>query len=75
MLNRFYGAATRTLLRHDAVIDFTTLGDPVNAAARMQQHAAGGELLVASRFTSAIASGEPSIRLPHIHESHLLRID
>lgn len=31
-----------------AVVDFTALGDPVNAAARMQQHAAGGELLVAS---------------------------
>src|SRR5271156_3532499 len=115
LLNRFYTAATRTLLRHDAVIDklmgdevmaffvrgisgpqyrrravlagiellkavgygsdegawlelgvavsagvayvgnvggavvdFTALGDPVNVAARMQQHAAGGELLVAS---------------------------
>ena len=114
LLNRFYGAATQTLLRHDAVIDkligdevmaffvrgisgpryrqraveagidllkavgygtpggpwldlgiavnagvayvgnvggavvdFTALGSPVNAAARMQQHAAGGELLVA----------------------------
>jgi adenylate cyclase len=31
-----------------AVVDFTALGDPVNAAARMQQNAAGGELLVAS---------------------------
>jgi adenylate cyclase len=31
-----------------AVVDFTALGDPVNVAARMQQHAAGGELLVAS---------------------------
>lgn len=115
LLNRFYVAATRTLLRHDAVIDkligdevmaffvrgitgpeyrsraveagielleavgygsdegpwlelgvavnagvafvgnvggsvvdFTALGDPVNISARMQQHAAGGELLVAS---------------------------
>ncbi len=115
LLNRFYVAATRTLLRHDAVIDkligdevmaffvrgisgpdyrsravlagidllkavgygtaegpwlelavavnagvafvgnvggsvvdFTALGDPVNVAARMQQHAAGGELLVAA---------------------------
>ena len=25
-----------------AVVDFTALGDPVNVAARMQQHAAGG---------------------------------
>jgi adenylate cyclase len=31
-----------------AVVDFTALGDPVNVSARMQQHAAGGELLVAS---------------------------
>jgi adenylate cyclase len=31
----------------EAVVDFTALGDPVNVAARMQQHAAGGELLVA----------------------------
>jgi class 3 adenylate cyclase len=30
-----------------AVVDFTALGSPVNVAARMQQHAAGGELLVA----------------------------
>jgi adenylate cyclase len=32
----------------DAVVDFTALGNPVNVAARMQQHAAGGELLVAT---------------------------
>ncbi len=32
----------------DAVVDFTALGRPVNIAARMQQRAAGGELLVAS---------------------------
>jgi adenylate cyclase len=31
-----------------AVVDFTALGDPVNITARMQQHAAGGELLVAA---------------------------
>jgi adenylate cyclase len=115
LLNRFYSAATRTLLRHDAVVDkligdevmaffvsgisgpnyrhqavragidllravgygshrgpwlevgvavnagiayvgnvggpvvdFTALGDPVNVSARMQEHAVGGELLVAS---------------------------
>jgi adenylate cyclase len=29
------------------VVDFTALGDPVNVAARMQESAAGGELLVA----------------------------
>ena len=29
------------------VLDFTALGDPVNVAARMQQSAAAGELLVA----------------------------
>lgn len=31
----------------EAVVDFTALGRPVNAAARMQQLAAGGELLIA----------------------------
>ena len=31
-----------------AVVDFTALGDAVNVSARMQQHAAGGELLVAA---------------------------
>jgi adenylate cyclase len=31
----------------EAVVDFTALGDTVNVAARMQQHAAAGELLVA----------------------------
>lgn len=31
-----------------AVVDFTALGDAVNVSARMQQRAAGGELLVAS---------------------------
>ncbi len=123
LLNRFYAAATRTLLRHDAVIDkligdevmaifvkgisgpayreraveagrdllhavgygtdegpwlqlgvainagvafvgnvggavvdFTALGDPVNVAARMQQHAAGGELLVAKGVADNLTS-------------------
>jgi adenylate cyclase len=32
----------------DAVVDFTAVGDPVNVASRMQQQAAGGELLVAA---------------------------
>jgi adenylate cyclase len=32
----------------ESVVDFTALGDPVNVSARMQQHAAGGELLVAA---------------------------
>ncbi|OBK15483.1 adenylate/guanylate cyclase domain-containing protein [Mycobacterium sp. 1245852.3] len=31
----------------EAVVDFTALGRPVNAAARMQQLASGGELLIA----------------------------
>ena len=31
-----------------SVVDFTALGDPVNVSARMQEHAAGGELLVAA---------------------------
>ncbi|BBZ73865.1 adenylate/guanylate cyclase domain-containing protein [Mycobacterium paraseoulense] len=126
LLNRFYGAATQTLLRHDAVIDkligdevmaffvqgisgpryrqravqagielleavgygtpdgpwldvgiavnagvayvgnvggavvdFTALGSPVNAAARMQQHAAGGELLVARGVADELMAGAP----------------
>ena len=126
LLNRFYGAATQTLLRHDAVIDkligdevmaffvqgisgpryrqraveagtdlleavgystpdgpwldvgiavnagvayvgnvggavvdFTALGSPVNAAARMQQHAAGGELLVASGVADGLVDNMP----------------
>jgi class 3 adenylate cyclase len=124
LLNRFYGAATQTLLRHDAVIDkligdevmaffvrgisgpryrqravaagldllktvgygtpggpwldvgvavnagvayvgnvggavvdFTALGSPVNAAARMQQLAAGGELLVAGGVADELMAG------------------
>jgi adenylate cyclase len=114
LLNRFYIAATRTLLRHDAeidklisgpeyrsravqagidlleavgygsdegpwldlgvavnagvafvgnvggsVIDFTALGDPVNVSARMQQHAAGGELLVASGVADGLMTKAP----------------
>lgn len=126
LLNRFYGAATATLLRHDAVIDkligdevmaffvrgisgpryrqraveagvdlleaighgtpggaalhvgaavhagvayvgnvggavvdFTALGRPVNAAARMQQHAAGGELLIAAGVADELTAGMP----------------
>ncbi|MCV7028571.1 adenylate/guanylate cyclase domain-containing protein [Mycobacterium sherrisii] len=126
LLNRFYGAATQTLLRHDAVIDkligdevmaifvrgisgpqyrrravlagtellravgygcargpwlrlgvavnagvayvgnvgeavvdFTALGDPVNLSARMQQHAAGGEVLVASGVADDLMGGAP----------------
>ncbi len=39
-----------------AVVDFTALGDPVNVAARMQQHAAGGELLVASGVADELIS-------------------
>lgn len=38
-----------------AVVDFTALGDPVNTAARMQQHAAAGELLVASEVAEELA--------------------
>ncbi|OBH01088.1 MULTISPECIES: adenylate/guanylate cyclase domain-containing protein [unclassified Mycobacterium] len=40
-----------------AVVDFTALGSPVNAAARMQQHAAGGELLVAGGVADALMAG------------------
>jgi len=42
-----------------AVVDFTALGDPVNVAARMQQHSAGGELLVASGVADELISTAP----------------
>jgi adenylate cyclase len=102
LLNRFYIAATHTLLRHDAVIDkligdqvmaffvpgisgpnyrrravqagmelleavgygsdewpWIDVGIAVNAAARMQQKAAGGELLVASGVADDLMSETP----------------
>jgi adenylate cyclase len=43
----------------DAVVDFTALGDPVNVAARMQQSAAGGELLVGAGVDPGRLSGLP----------------
>jgi adenylate cyclase len=42
-----------------AVVDFTALGDPVNVAARMQQHANGGELLVASEVADDLMAKSP----------------
>ena len=41
------------------VMDFTALGDPVNITARMQQHAAGGELLVASGVADELMATTP----------------
>ena len=41
------------------VVDFTALGDPVNVSARMQQHAAGGELLVASGVADELMATAP----------------
>jgi adenylate cyclase len=46
-----------------AVVDFTALGDPVNISARMQQHAAGGELLVASGVADELVANMPRRRL------------
>jgi adenylate cyclase len=46
-----------------AVVDFTALGDPVNVAARMQQHAAGGEVLVASGVADELMGVRPRRRL------------
>jgi len=43
----------------EAVVDFTALGDPVNVAARMQQHAAGGELLVAPGVADDLMAKSP----------------
>jgi adenylate cyclase len=40
----------------DAVVDFTALGDTVNTAARMQQAASGGELLVAVGVADDVVS-------------------
>lgn len=42
-----------------SVVDFTALGDPVNVAARMQQHASGGELLVASGVADDLMAKTP----------------
>jgi adenylate cyclase len=42
-----------------AVVDFTALGDPVNVSARMQQHAASGELLVASGVADELTAQRP----------------
>lgn len=44
-----------------AVVDFTALGDAVNVAARMQQSAAGGELLVADGIDAQLV-GQASRR-------------
>jgi adenylate cyclase len=41
------------------VVDFTALGAPVNAAARMQESAAGGELLVAVGVADELAQSAP----------------
>jgi adenylate cyclase len=42
-----------------AVVDFTALGDTINVAARMQQHAAAGELLVAAGVADDLAANAP----------------
>jgi adenylate cyclase len=41
------------------VVDFTALGDPVNVAARMQQSAAGGELLVGDGVDNQLVAASP----------------
>jgi adenylate cyclase len=45
------------------VVDFTALGDPVNVAARMQQSAAGGELLVCDGVDNELVATSPRRRL------------
>jgi adenylate cyclase len=42
-----------------SIVDFTALGNPVNVSARMQQHAAGGELVVASGVADELTAGAP----------------
>jgi adenylate cyclase len=44
----------------DAVVDFTALGDPVNVAARLQEHAAAGELLVGAGVADDLVAHLPS---------------
>ena len=44
-------------------VDFTALGDPVNVSARMQQHAAGGELLIASGVADDLVAKSPRLSL------------
>jgi adenylate cyclase len=51
-----------------AVVDFTALGDPVNVAARLQGHAAAGELLVADGVDDERAAGRA-----HEHRTLALR--
>jgi adenylate cyclase len=41
-----------------AVVDFTALGDPVNVAARLQEHAAAGEVVVADELAGAYPQAE-----------------
>ncbi len=43
----------------DAVVDFTALGDVVNVAARIQQNAAGGQLLVGAGVDDALLASAP----------------
>jgi adenylate cyclase len=43
-----------------AVVDFTALGDPVNIAARMQQHAGAGEVLVAEGVADGAVDDAPT---------------
>jgi adenylate cyclase len=43
----------------EAVVDFTALGDPVNVAARMQQSAASGEVLVATGVADELVADAP----------------
>jgi adenylate cyclase len=46
-----------------AVVDFTALGDTVNVAARMQQSADGGELLVAAAVDDQLVAQAPRRQL------------
>jgi adenylate cyclase len=41
------------------VVDFTALGDPINVAARMQQSASAGELLVSCGIADELTAGAP----------------
>jgi adenylate cyclase len=46
-----------------AVVDFTALGDTVNVGARMQGHAASGELLIREGVAAELPAHAPRRRL------------
>ncbi len=48
------------------VLDFTALGDAVNVGARLQAHAAPGEVVLASELYMLVAAGHPGARFEQV---------